>query len=326
MIRPLFTLRSHITPLHLGMYGVGVLSLFLIASTNAQTGKTINDPVAKEAKKDAEVLVEVRFTDQSVLKLSIREDHIDFKTDYGKLSIPVGDVKRIEFGMRIPEDVQKRIDAAIADLGNPQFRRREAAGTILLGLREKAYSAVVKATKNPDLEIANRADELVKKFKDTVAAEMLQLKDFDIVHTESSKIAGRIEATSLRAHTIQFGEVQLRLADVYSLAMKGVEVVEVDSNAAVGPSNMVHYGNDVGKTFVFKVTGVNNGSLWGTDAYTTDSTLGMAAVHCGLLQPGQTGTIKVTMIPGQAVYQGSSRNGVTSTGYGQYPASYRVHK
>ena len=56
--------------------------------------------------------------------------------------------------MRIPEDVQKRIEAAIADLGNSQFRRREAAGAILLGLREKAYAAVVKATKNQDMEIA----------------------------------------------------------------------------------------------------------------------------------------------------------------------------
>jgi hypothetical protein len=301
--------------------------LIIPALVRADGRKSIDDTATKEGKKDADFQVEVRFTDQSVLKLSIREERIDFKTEYGKLSIPVADVKRIEFGLRIPDDVQMRIDAAIVDLGNSQFRRREAAGAILLGLREKAYGAVVKATKNQDMEIANRADELVKKFKETVPAENLALKDFDVIHTEASKIAGRIEASALRAHTIQFGEVQLRLADVYSLAVRGAEVVDDGSaNAVAGPVSMTQYQNDIGKTFVFRVTGLNNGSLWGTDSYTTDSTLGMAAVHAGLVQPGQTAVVKVTMLPGQAVYQGSTRNGVTSTGYGQYPASYRVHK
>lgn len=306
------------------------IAAFLIASFGpglvlAQSGKAID--TVRDTKKDADVQVEVRFTDSSVMKLSIRDDRVDFKTEYGKLSIPVADIKRIEFGMRIPDDVQKRVDAAIADLGNAQFRRREAAGTILLGLREKAYAAVVKATKNPDMEIASRAEELVKKFKETVPAEMLQLRDYDIIHTDQSKIAGRIEASTLKAHTLQFGEVQLRLADVFSLTAKGVEVVDNNlANAQDGPPNLVNYQNDVGKTFVFKVTGVNAGALWGTDVYTTDSTLGLAAVHAGLLQPGQTGVIRVTMLPGQPAYQGATRNGVTSSAYGQYPVSYRVHK
>lgn len=304
----------------------GFWILFLPALVSAQPRRPIDEPM-KQPKKEVDIQVEVRFTDQSVLKLSLREETIDFKTEYGKLSIPVSDIKRIEFGLRIPDDVQKRIDAAIADLGNPQFRRREAAGAILLGLREKAYAAVVKATKSTDMEIASRADELVKKFKDTVPAEILQLKDHDVIQTDSSKISGRIEAASLRANTLQFGEVQLRLADVHTLALKGAEPVDTDSsNAPAGPSNLTQFHNDVGKTFTFKVTGVNSGSLWGSDVYTTDSTLGMAAVHVGLLQPGQTGVIRVTMLPGQAAYQGATRNGVTSTPYGQYPVSYRVHK
>lgn len=318
---------SAVVRLSIGFAIAGFTLLFIPGPVTAQGRKAIGDPVTRDGKKDAETQVEVRFTDQSVLKLTILEERIDFKTEYGKLSIPVADVKRIEFGMRIPDDVQKRIEAAILDLGNSQFRRREAAGAILLGLREKAYAAVVKATKNQDMEIASRADELVKKFKEAVPAEMLALKDFDVIHTESSKIAGRIEASSLRANTIQFGDVQLRLADVYSMVARGVEVVDDGlANALPGPANLTQYQNDVGKTFVFKVTGVASGSLWGTDVYTTDSTLGMAAVHCGLVQPGQTAVVRVTMLPGQAVYQGSTRNGVTSSGYGNYPVSYRVHK
>jgi len=327
MFRALFPVRPARAASLATLFLFGACLLFLPVPVTGQPRKAIDDSPSKEAKKDADMPVEVRFTDQSMLKLSIREDRIEFKTEFGKLSIPVANIKRIEFGMRIPEETQKRIDAAIADLGNSQFRRREAAMAILLGLREKAYPSVLKATKNPDMEIGNRADELVRNLKESVPAEMLQLKDYDVIHTDISKIAGRIEADTLRAHTFQFGDVSLRLADVYILTARGIEVVDSDlANAAPGPANLTGHQNEIGKTFVFRVTGVNSGSLWGTDSYTTDSTLAMAAVHSGLLQSGQTGVIRVTMLPGQAVYQGSTRFGVTSSGYGQYPASYRVHK
>ena len=288
--------------------------------------RSSDDPSTKEAKAAPEVQVDVRFTDGSMLKLAIREDRLDFMTAYGKLYIPVAEVKRIEFGLRIPEDVAKRIDSAIADLGNKQFRRREDAGKILLALREKAYPAVVQATKHPDMEIATRAEELVKKFKETVAAELLQVRDYDVVHTENSKIAGRFETTAFRANTIQFGEVSLRLADAHILTAKGAEVVVDDTNAIAGPVNLVQHQNDIGKTFSFRVTANANGSLWGTDIYTTDSTLAMAVIHCGLLQPGQTGVVKVTIIPSPNLFVGSTRNGVVSSPYQQYPAAYRVHK
>src|SRR5262249_3449957 len=103
-----------------------------------------SDPPPKP-EKSTTPLLEVRFTDNSVMKLGIKEERVEFMTQYGKLSIPVADIERIEFGLRVPDDVKKRIEAAIADLGDPNFRRREAASAILLGLREKAYPAVVQA-------------------------------------------------------------------------------------------------------------------------------------------------------------------------------------
>ena len=120
-------------------------------------GKTADEPSAKDVRPVGDAAVEVRFTDNSVLKLSLREDRIEFLTQYGRLYIPVADIKRIEFGLRVPDDVAKKVDSALADLGNSQFRRRETASAILLGLREKAYPAVLKATHNSDMEIANRA-------------------------------------------------------------------------------------------------------------------------------------------------------------------------
>jgi len=271
--------------------------------------------------------LEVRFTDNSVMKLGIREDKVDFMTQYGKLSIPVADIERIEFGLRISDEVKRKIEAAIADLGDPNFRRREAASGILLGLREKAYPAVVQATKSTDTEVAARAEELLKKLEEAVPAEILKVRDHDIVHTAKSKIAGKVEASTLKAMSTQFGEVQLRLTDVFVMSSKSTTPEVDNSNVAAGPPSLTEYTNRIGQTFTFRVTGnAAAGSVWGTDLYTTDSALAAVVVHTGLIKNGETGVIKVTIMASPPAFVGSTRNGVTSSPYQMYPASYRVHK
>ena len=77
----------------------------------------------------------------------------------------------------------------------------------------------------------------------------------------------------------------------------------------------------------FRVTGaVSGGSVWGTQLYTTDSNLAMAAVHAGVLRRGQTGVVKVTFYPGQGKYVGSSRNGVKSANWGSFGLSFMVER
>src|SRR5215471_1018824 len=58
--------------------------------------------------------VEVRFTDDSVLKLTLRDERIPLTTPYGKLLVPVADIRRIEFGWRVADDVARRIETAVA--------------------------------------------------------------------------------------------------------------------------------------------------------------------------------------------------------------------
>ena len=79
-----------------------------------------------------------------------------------------------------------------------------------------------------------------------------------------------------------------------------------------------------GKTILFEVTGLNAGSIWGTDVYTDDTELGLAAVHAGVLAVGEKGIVKVTIVAAQDKYAGSARNGVTSGDYGRWEGSYRV--
>jgi len=79
-----------------------------------------------------------------------------------------------------------------------------------------------------------------------------------------------------------------------------------------------------GQSFHFYVQGANAGSVWGSGPYTLDSNLGRAAVHAGALAEGQTGLVKVTILPGQNAYPGSVKNGITSSNWGAYETSFTV--
>ena len=50
------------------------------------------------------------------------------------------------------------------------------------------------------------------------------------------------------------------------------------------------------------------GTVWGSDVYTDDSTLAAAAVHAGAVGAGETGLVKVTILPGESSYDASTRN------------------
>jgi hypothetical protein len=64
------------------------------------------------------------------------------------------------------------------------------------------------------------------------------------------------------------------------------------------------------------------GAVWGTDVYTDDSALCIAAVHAGAIGP-DGGLITVLRSEGRPLYVGSARNGVTSHDFGSYVASIR---
>lgn len=94
--------------------------------------------------------------------------------------------------------------------------------------------------------------------------------------------------------------------------------------AADAPTNMHGLYETVGATYYFRVTGVTEGQLWGTDIYSGDSTIGAAAVHAGLLKPGETDLFRVTVVTPPEKFPGTVRNGVTSTEYGRYQYAWKL--
>jgi len=84
------------------------------------------------------------------------------------------------------------------------------------------------------------------------------------------------------------------------------------------------YRGKNGQRFTYYIPpgGTPGGRLWGTDIYTDDSSIGTAAVHAGLITFQNGGTVTIEIRAGQSTYQGSSRNGITSSGYGYWYGSF----
>jgi LCCL domain-containing protein len=285
-------------------------------------------PSKESVKPGADAgLLEVRFTDNSTLKLALREPNLELATPYGKLLIPIEEIHRVEVGWRVAPEVLARVERAIIQLGSPSFKEREAASAELLGLKEKSFPAVVQATTHSDPEVARRAEEVLGKLREAVAEDILEAPAHDVVYTKDSKFTGHLTATVLKINTSQFGELQLKLTDVRGLRSLSAPNLEVEAKDVLNdPGSLSNHGQQIGKTFRFRVTGSGDGSLWGTGIYTTDSTLAKAAVHAGVLKVGQSGVVTVMILPAQAVYAGTTQNGVTSSDYGPYPSSFQIVK
>ena len=287
-------------------------------------------PKAETAAKSAAAVVEVRCIDGSTLKLTVRDERIEFITPYGKLLIPVRNIERIEVAFRIPEEVARRVEAAIADLGKADFQRREAACDTLLEARERAYPALLKAAKSRDAEVVRRARELLEKIRAEVPEERLQFRTRDVVYTAESTNTGRIASATLKVLTSQFGEQQLKLSDVLEVRSPSAAAPEAVT-VLPDPGSLASLVGQVGKVFTFQVIPRVNpfgvgGFVWGSDVYTLDSSLALAAVHAGVLKQGQAGTVRVKILGPQVAFASSTRNGVTSQPYGPYPGSFQFVK
>jgi hypothetical protein len=102
------------------------------------------------------------------------------------------------------------------------------------------------------------------------------------------------------------------------------QLIEKGYLAAEAPPNMLELSGTIGTSYYFRVRGQVDGPLWGTDIYTGDSSLAVAAVHAGLVKPGETAIVKVNVVAPLTSYKGSVRNGVISHDFGRYGSAYTL--
>src|SRR5262245_51537427 len=186
--------------------------------------KPNDKPSASEAGKEpapAPNSVEVSFADGSLVKLSLLEAKLDVATRYGKLSVPISEVRKIEMGIRYPDGALQKIQSAIANLGDPDFKKREAASNDLIAYRELAYPLVRRATNEGNAEAKTRAKAVLEELRKRVSEERLAVKDMDTVTTADFPIAGHIEATTFKASSPLLGAVEVKLYQVRGIRWLG---------------------------------------------------------------------------------------------------------
>jgi hypothetical protein len=186
----------------------------LVFAAGAVVGQ---EKVDKNGPKPDANAVEVRFADDSTVKVALQHASVEVATRYGKLTVPISEIRRIEFGLRIPEESVKRVEAAIARLGSADFKQREAASAELLALRELAYPALQQATRSTDLEVSRRARDAIKTLVDTMSPERLHIPRHDTVVAIDFTIVGQVEVPTFKVRTPYFGETNLKLAEIRSM-------------------------------------------------------------------------------------------------------------
>ncbi len=316
---------------------LGCLGISAVAAAGEEPlEKSIGDPKVTDAKPESPSKAkssrrpgppaqEARLVDGGSLVLTLLDERVEFITPYGRLSIPLSDVQHLHFATRTSRELAEKIEQAIRDLGADDPGTRQRASAQLLALQERAYPALVKAAERAAPEVARRAEELLEELREQVPEERRAPRDSDVIQTKDSKFTGRLVGEALRVLTPQFGEQRLRFADLISLGQPTLQAESTASDHGIADPGTLHmYQAMIGQKLTFRVTGNPTGSIWGTDMYTLDTQLATAAVHAGVLKPGETGNVKVEILGPQPAFAGSVRHGVSSSDYDAYPGAYRV--
>lgn len=121
-------------------------------------------------------------------------------------------------------------------------------------------------------------------------------------------------------------QVEAQSQQAASLAPLNDTLEETNRTAIDSSAPISELRGQAGQSFYRRVTGRNDGVIWGGDKciYTDDSDLATAAVHCGVLAPGVTAVVKFTIHPGQGTYAGSTRNDIASRDWQSWEGSYRI--
>lgn len=192
-----------------------VLALTLILAVSPRSLAQSTTPTSSRPN-----IAEVRFGDGSVVRMTLLEENLEVLTKYGKLTIPLSEVRRVEFGLHVPPDVNQQIAKSIKRLASDVYKEREVATKDLVGVGHFAFPSLQRASKSGDQEVAYRAVSLIKQISERVAPELLKLRDEDVIHTAEFMIIGKITSQTMKAHSPHFGEVPLKLSELRAMHLR----------------------------------------------------------------------------------------------------------
>lgn len=195
---------------------------------------------------------ECRFDDGSVMRLIVGASTVSVQTKFGKMTVPLADVRKMEMGFRYPDGVEGKVRVALADLGSPDFRTRESAQKTLIGCGEYAVPLVKAGVKSDVAEVADRCAMILKTITATLPTDKSDPVMEDVITTDEMIIRGKITSDSFKAKSKYFGETTVKLLDVREMRpvagrFVGTFPLDAVKYASVGWKTYFDTGLDVEK-------------------------------------------------------------------------------
>ena len=141
-------------------------------------------------------------------------------------------------------------------------------------------------------------------------------KGYSYDHDCQLKFGGRLlrDDDLLCDYEIEDGD-----AIIVNLSGGGYPIV----NQTYSPNiNCMDKRGKIGESYGYKIKGSNEGTVWGDGIYSDDSNIAKAAVLEGKCELGEEAFLGIKMIEGKSSYSSSSKNGINSSSWGSWPASY----
>jgi hypothetical protein len=201
----------------------------------------------------------------------------------------------------LPPEAKRLLDAADRAIADVRGRTDRA----ITALREEADRKAAEIKQAAEAEVAAVQAEAAKELSPLLRDLFHQLKGMQAEFMKEGKLD---EALAVR------NRLRGLRSDLFG--------VKPD------PGNLTEFGSaDYGKSLVFEVVGSADGNIWGTDVYTGDSRLAVAAVHSGAVRVGERALVRVTLSSGnERTFDGSERYGIRSLDYGNYSLAFRVER
>lgn len=174
----------------------------------------------------------VRLHDGSLLKVQVVQEALEVDTRYGKLTIPVGELRHVEIGSHFPEGQEEVVQAHLKALGAENPKTRESATKGVLAAGTAAFPLVVPLAGATDLEVKARAAKILRVMQETYPAERLKSSRDDVIEAEGLRVTGKIAGTGLKVRSATLGEMTCAFASMVDLRIQATGNGEIVLDAA----------------------------------------------------------------------------------------------
>jgi hypothetical protein len=214
-----------------------------------ENGESEAEPDDEEAQ-DEDQNTQVYMQDGTYLKGLLDMNEFEVETEYGKLIVPRDQVVKIRIGKNANTDLKEKIATLIEELGDQEFKIREAAKEKLSALGAVALKELREAARSEDPEVKRSAETLVKSIEEAMPPDTEEIIDDDEIVTMKFTIRGKLLIEEF-VITTRYGVMRAEKKDVKAIVVNQPSAlavtVTVSGASNAGNTNMKDSGVDVKK-------------------------------------------------------------------------------